>query len=35
MPFGVKNEPLTFHKDVTQALRKYLDIFMKIFLDDL
>jgi len=35
MPFGVKNEPPTFHKDVIKALRKYLDIFMKIFLDDL
>jgi hypothetical protein len=34
MPFGVKNGPLTFHKVVSKAFRKYLDQFMKIFLDD-
>jgi hypothetical protein len=33
MPFGVKNEPPTYQKDVTKAFKKYLDNFMKIFLD--
>jgi hypothetical protein len=34
MPFGVKNEPPTYHRVVTKTFRKYLDNFMKIFLDD-
>jgi hypothetical protein len=34
MPFGVKNGPPTYHRIVTQTFRKYLDSFMKIFLDD-
>jgi hypothetical protein len=34
MSFGVKNGPLTYKRVVTRAFREYLDIFMKIFLDD-
>ncbi len=34
MLFGVKNGPATYQKIVTKAFREYLDIFMKIFLDD-
>ncbi len=34
MPFGVKNGPLTFLKAMTKRFQKYLDTFMKIFLDD-
>jgi hypothetical protein len=34
MPFGVKNLPPTYHKDVTKTSKEYLDNFMKIFLDD-
>jgi hypothetical protein len=34
MPFGVKNGPLTFQITINRAFRKYLDQFMKIFLDD-
>jgi hypothetical protein len=34
MPFGVKNGPPTYHKVVTKTFKKYLDSFMKIFLDD-
>ncbi len=34
MSFGVRNESPTYHKVVTKAFKKYLDIFMKIFLDD-
>jgi hypothetical protein len=34
MSFGVKNGPPTYQKVVTKAFREYLDIFMKIFLDD-
>jgi hypothetical protein len=34
MPFGVKNGPPTFQRIVSKAFRKYLDQFMKIFLDD-
>jgi len=34
MPFGVKNGPPTYHKVVAKAFKKYLDNFMKIFLDD-
>jgi hypothetical protein len=30
MPFGVKNGP----KEVTKALCEYIDVFMKIFLDN-
>jgi len=34
MPFGVKNGPPTFQKIVRRAFKKYLDHFMKIFLDN-
>jgi hypothetical protein len=34
MPFGVKNGPLTFQQAMTKTFRKYVDIFMKIFMDD-
>jgi len=34
MPFGVKNGPPTFWRVVSRTLRKYLDQFLKIFLDD-
>jgi hypothetical protein len=34
MPFGVKNKPPTYQKAITKTFRKYLDNFMKIFLDD-
>jgi hypothetical protein len=34
MPFGVKNGPPTFKEVVNIAFKKYLDQFMKIFLDD-
>jgi hypothetical protein len=33
MLFGVKNGPPTYHC-VTKAFRKYLENFMKLFLDD-
>ncbi len=35
MPFGVKNGLPMFHTVVTKAFKKYLNTFMKIFLDDL
>jgi hypothetical protein len=34
MPFGIKNGPPTFQKAINRAFKKYLDYFMKIFLDD-
>jgi hypothetical protein len=34
MSFGVKNGPPTYQKVVTKTFRKYLDNFMKIFLND-
>ncbi len=34
MPFGVKNGLLTYHRVVTKTSHEYIDIFMKIFLDD-
>jgi hypothetical protein len=34
MSFGVKNESLTYQKAVTRTFKKYLDTFMKIFLDN-
>jgi hypothetical protein len=34
MPFGIKNEPPTYHQIVSQAFREYLKKFIKIFLDD-
>ncbi len=34
MPFGVKNGLPTYQKAITKAFCKYIDIFMKIFLND-
>jgi hypothetical protein len=34
MPFGVKNGPPTHQKVITNAFKKYLDNFMKTFVDD-
>jgi hypothetical protein len=34
MLFRVKNGPPTYQKAITKTFRKYLDNFMKIFLDD-
>jgi len=34
MPFGMKNGPSTCLKVMSKIFQKYLDIFMKIFLDD-
>jgi hypothetical protein len=34
MPFGVKNGPPTFQRTISKTFKKYLDQFMKIFLDD-
>jgi hypothetical protein len=34
MPFGVKNGPPTYQKAVTKTFCKYINAFMKIFLDD-
>jgi len=34
MSFGVKNKPPTYQKRLTKTLRKYLENFMMIFLDD-
>ncbi len=35
MPFGVKNGPPTYQKVVTKAFHEYIDVFMKIFLNDI
>jgi hypothetical protein len=34
MSFGVKNGLPTYHRAITKTFKKYLDNFMKIFLDD-
>ncbi len=34
MPFGVKNGPRNYQKAVTKPFCEYIDVFMKIFLDD-
>jgi hypothetical protein len=34
MPFGVKNGPPTFERTIGRTFKKYLDQFMKIFLND-
>jgi hypothetical protein len=34
MPFGVKNGSPTYHKAIIKAFCEYIDVFMKIFLDD-
>jgi hypothetical protein len=34
IPFGVKNEPLIYQQIVIKAFCEYIDVFMKIFLDN-
>jgi hypothetical protein len=34
MPFGVKNGLPTYQRAVTKAFGEYIDVFMKIFLDE-
>jgi hypothetical protein len=34
MPFGVKNGLLTYQRVVTKAFCEYINVFMKIFLND-
>jgi hypothetical protein len=34
MPFGVKHGPPKYQRVVTKTYKKYLDNFMKIFVDD-
>jgi hypothetical protein len=34
MPFGIKNGQPTYQKAVTKASCEYIDVFMKIFLND-
>ncbi len=34
MPFGVKNGPPTFKRTISKTFRKYLNQFMKIFIND-
>jgi hypothetical protein len=34
MPLGVKNGPPTYQRAITKAFCKYINVFMKIFLDD-
>jgi hypothetical protein len=34
MPFGVKNGPPTNQRAITEAFDEYIDVFIKIFLDD-
>ncbi len=34
MPFGVKNGPPTYQREITNAFHEYIDVFMKIFFDD-
>jgi hypothetical protein len=34
MPIGVKIGPLTYQRVATKAFHEYIDVFMKIFLDD-
>jgi len=34
MPFGVKNGPPTYQRVVTKVFHEYINVFMKIFLDD-
>ena len=34
MPFGLKNAHATYQKAVNLAFREYIDVFMKLFLDD-
>jgi hypothetical protein len=34
MPFGVKNAPPTYQRAITKAFHEYIDMFMKIFLNE-
>jgi len=34
MPFGVKNGPPTYQRAITKTFREYINVFMKIFLND-
>jgi hypothetical protein len=34
MPFRVRNGPPTYQRVVTKKFHEYIDVFMKIFLDD-
>jgi hypothetical protein len=34
MPFGVKNGPPTYQRAITKTFQEYIDVFMKILLDD-
>jgi hypothetical protein len=34
MPFGVKNGSPTYHRAITKTFHDYINVFMKIFLDD-
>jgi hypothetical protein len=34
MPFGVKNGPPTYQRAMTKAFNEYIDVFMRISLDD-
>ena len=35
MPFGITNAPVTFQAFINNVLRKYLNIFIIIYLDDI
>ncbi len=34
MPFGVENGPPTYQRPITKAFNEYINVFVKIFLDD-
>jgi hypothetical protein len=34
MPFEVKNGPPTYQRVITKAFHEYIDVFMKIYLDN-